>query len=52
MIKQKSMTEKFNYVVVAIDEGNDVTKMTVDELQGSLLVHVQRMHPQKKKSKS
>ncbi|XP_045831391.1 uncharacterized protein LOC123922739 [Trifolium pratense] len=33
------MTEKFNYVVCSITESNDVTTMSIDELQSSLLVH-------------
>ncbi|CAJ2634874.1 unnamed protein product [Trifolium pratense] len=39
----RSMTSKFNYVVCSIEESNDVTKLTIDELQSSLLVHEQRM---------
>jgi transposase InsO family protein len=37
------MTSKFNYVVCSIEESNDVTTLTIDELQSSLLVHEQRM---------
>jgi hypothetical protein len=39
----RSMTSKFNYVVCSIEESNDVTTLTIDELQSSLLVHEQRM---------
>ena len=39
----RSMTSKFNYVVCSIEESNDVTALTIDELQSSLLVHEQRM---------
>src|ERR1044072_9794515 len=37
------MTKRFNYVVCAIEESNDVTELTVDQLQRSLLVHEARM---------
>ena len=43
----RSMTLKFNYVVCSIEESNDLSTMTIDELQSSLLVHEQRMHGQK-----
>ncbi|GAU44523.1 hypothetical protein TSUD_82300 [Trifolium subterraneum] len=43
----RSMPSKFNYVVYAIEESNDVTAMSIDELQCSLLVHEQRMKGQK-----
>ncbi|GAU10696.1 hypothetical protein TSUD_424250, partial [Trifolium subterraneum] len=39
----RSMPERFNYVVCSIEEANDVTAMTIDELQSSLLVHEGRM---------
>ena len=39
----RSMTVKFNYVVCSIEESNDLSTMTIDELQSSLLVHEQRM---------
>ncbi|XP_038715057.1 uncharacterized protein LOC120008755 [Tripterygium wilfordii] len=40
----RSMSPKFDYVVCSIEESNDLDKMTIDELQSSLLVHEQRMH--------
>ncbi|KAK7368917.1 hypothetical protein VNO80_10950 [Phaseolus coccineus] len=43
----RSMTVKFNYVVCSIEESNDLSTMTIDELQSSLLVHEQRMQGQK-----
>jgi len=43
----KSMTLKFNYVVCSIEESNDLSIMTIEELQSSLLVHEQRMQGQK-----
>jgi len=35
----RSMTPKFNYVVCSFEESNDVTALSIDELQSSLLVH-------------
>ncbi|RDX67394.1 hypothetical protein CR513_53736, partial [Mucuna pruriens] len=35
----KTLTRKFNYVVVSIKESNDIHKLTIDELQSSLVVH-------------
>ncbi|KAI5349261.1 hypothetical protein L3X38_002148 [Prunus dulcis] len=43
----RSMTLKFNYVVCSIEESNDLSTMTIDELQSSLLVHEQRMQGHK-----
>jgi ribosomal protein L17 len=42
----RSMTPKFNYVVCSIEESNDVTTLSIDELQSSLLVHEGRMKSQ------
>ncbi|XP_048231253.1 uncharacterized protein LOC125370285 [Ricinus communis] len=39
----KSLVPKFNYVVCSIEESNNVDTLTVDKLQSSLLIHVQRM---------
>ncbi|MCI60173.1 retrovirus-related Pol polyprotein from transposon TNT 1-94, partial [Trifolium medium] len=39
----RSMPARFNYVVCSIEESNDVTALTIDELQSSLIVHEQRM---------
>ena len=39
----RSMTSKFNYVVCSIEESNNLSTMSIDELQSSLLVHEQRM---------
>ena len=39
----RSLTSKFNYVVCSIEESNDVTTLSIDELQSSLLVQEQRM---------
>ena len=35
----RSMTPKFNYVVCFIKESKDLDELSIDELQGSLLVH-------------
>lgn len=40
----RSMTSRFNYVVCSVEESNDLDKLTIDELQSSLLVHEQRMN--------
>lgn len=39
----RSLTTKFNYVC-SIEESNDLSTLSIDELHGSLLVHEQRMH--------
>ena len=41
----RSMSSKFVYVVCSIEESHDIDKMSIDELQGSLLLHEQRMNP-------
>ncbi|RDY05899.1 hypothetical protein CR513_10196, partial [Mucuna pruriens] len=38
----RTLTEKFNYVVVSIEESKDIDKLIVDELQSSLIVHRQK----------
>ena len=37
----RTLTEKFNYIVCSIEESKDISQLTVDELQSSLLVHEQ-----------
>ncbi|XP_027158102.1 uncharacterized protein LOC113759731 [Coffea eugenioides] len=39
----RSMTPKFNYVVCSIEEAQDTSNISINELQSSLLVHEQRM---------
>ena len=38
----RTLTEKFNYIVVSIEESNDINCLSVDELQSSLIVHEQK----------
>ncbi|CAJ2671832.1 unnamed protein product [Trifolium pratense] len=38
-----SLTSRFNYVVCSIEQSNDVTSLSIDELQSSLIVQEQRM---------
>ncbi|GAU26944.1 hypothetical protein TSUD_06170, partial [Trifolium subterraneum] len=42
-----SLTSRFNYVVCSIEEANDVTTMSVDQLQSSLIVQERRMKGQR-----
>ena len=35
----RSMTSRFDYVVCLVEESNNLDTLTIDELQGSLLVH-------------
>ncbi|RVW79986.1 hypothetical protein CK203_047441 [Vitis vinifera] len=39
----RSMTPKFNYVVCSIEESKDLDELSINELQGSLLVHEQKI---------
>lgn len=43
----RSMTKKIAYVICAIDKANNVETLSIDELQGSLLVHEQNMEEDK-----
>ncbi|CAM8998643.1 unnamed protein product [Rhodiola kirilowii] len=38
----RSLTEKFTYVVITIEESRNTSDMTVDDLQSSLMVHEQK----------
>jgi hypothetical protein len=39
----RSLTERFNFVVCSIEESKDIEALLVDELQGSLLIHEQKI---------
>ncbi|XP_068486664.1 uncharacterized protein [Phaseolus vulgaris] len=43
----RSLTPRFEHVVVAIEEANDISKMTIWLLSGSLQAHEQRMNGNK-----
>ncbi|CAL1409608.1 unnamed protein product [Linum trigynum] len=40
----RTLTERFNYVVCSIEESKDISLLSVDALQSSLLVHEQKFH--------
>lgn len=40
----RTLTEKYNYVVVSIEESKDIDSLTIDELQSSLVVHEQKFN--------
>ncbi|GMJ02453.1 hypothetical protein HRI_003914500 [Hibiscus trionum] len=40
----RMLTEKFNYVVVSIEESKDIDALTIDGLQSSLIVHERKFH--------
>lgn len=40
----RSLTNKFNYVVCAIEESKNIDAMSIDELQSSLIVHEQKVN--------
>jgi len=39
----RSMTSKFNYVVCSIEESKNLDQLSIDELQGSLLVREHKL---------
>ncbi|GKU96896.1 hypothetical protein SLEP1_g10077 [Rubroshorea leprosula] len=44
----RSMTPKYNFVVCAIEEANDLDEMSLDELESSLLIHERTLNRQDK----
>lgn len=48
----RSMSPKFNYVVCAIEESKDIENYYIDELQGSLHVHEQKIAKHDKRTSS
>lgn len=48
----RSMTPKYNYVVCSIEESKDLDNFSIDELQGSLLVHEQKIIQQEKEEQA
>nr|GMD79448.1 Retrovirus-related Pol polyprotein from transposon TNT 1-94 [Ipomoea batatas] len=40
----RSMTTKYNFVVCATEEGNDLNLLTLDELESSILVHERKLN--------
>lgn len=40
----RSLTEKYNYIICSIEESHDTEKMSMDELQSSLMVHEQKLN--------
>ncbi|GKV47061.1 hypothetical protein SLEP1_g53999 [Rubroshorea leprosula] len=42
----RSMTPKYNFVVCAIEEANDLDEMSLEELESSLLVHERKLNRQ------
>nr|DAD39485.1 TPA_asm: hypothetical protein HUJ06_013808 [Nelumbo nucifera] len=43
----RSLSEKFNYIVCSIEESKDIDRLSIDELQSSLIVHKQKFHRHK-----
>ncbi|KAM7520343.1 hypothetical protein LguiB_019305 [Lonicera macranthoides] len=48
----RSLTPNFNYVVCSIEESKDLDVLSIDELQGSLLIHEQKVNRQDKEEQA
>ncbi|KAA8535921.1 hypothetical protein F0562_028399 [Nyssa sinensis] len=48
----RSMTPKFNFVVCSIEESKDIDELSIEELQGSLQVHEQKITQQEKEEQA
>ena len=48
----RSMTPKFNIIVCSIEESKHIDALSIDELQGSLLVNEQKNNQQEKKEQA
>ena len=46
------MTLKFNYIVCSIEESPELNELSIDKLQGSLLVHEQKIIQEHKKEQA
>lgn len=40
----RSLSDKFNYIVCSIEKSKDIDRLSIDELQSSLIVHEQKFH--------
>lgn len=48
----RSLTQRFDYIVVAIEELRNLAEVKMDDLQSSIEAHEQRINDRKKKRQS